>query len=642
MVGEDAVREVLSGLWKSQGDLFGDIREVRLNQSWKPSARTYSDIVAIGLVNDYRQELEGRLPPRIDLGSIWAEREFDARAWVVEELPAVSLSVSSRLVHKQDLSAFLRASQGPEALVGLTVFDRTSSLKGEIESIVGPLKDHRDRLLSVASRPDTIKAITDGPAEEPVVRVSTGRQGWDYPVSCLGIVVQSADYKRFDVNPSLAHSVLRIAPAERWSIVHRLGRLLVEKGVVNDSLRTGVPGGDSLRQYDAITTVSLRFGNGGSALATSNLLRNLTRYGLFRRAPRFSKNPMRIGVLDAVKTQQVRPFMGEISSQLSSLRVGCTFEDVPFDGGLSRASLEAAVNAYQKARFDAMLAFLPDSQEDNDEDGDDWGPYRHLKGLTIGRGIPSQVVESGTLTKRFAVGNVVLGLLGKTGNIPFALASRLSDVDLVVGLDIARERKTHLTGSMNATAIARIYLSDGEFLRYVIHDAPLEGETIPSGVLQTLFPMRDFENKRIIVHRDGYFRGDEREALYRWGQSIGATFHLIEVIKSGSPRIYGMNGGGAMMPEKGMYMRINDREALLVSTPPPSKEATPRPLHIRTDGSLSLEAGIASVLDLTLLHYGSLRPPKLPVTIHYSDRIAYLALRGIKPKDLEGNTPFWL
>ena len=45
---------------------------------------------------------------------------------------------------------------------------------------------------------------------------------------------------------------------------------------------------------------------------------------------------------------------------------------------------------------------------------------------------------------------------------------------------------------------------------------------------------------------------------------------------------------------------------------------------------------------MTLLHYGSLRPPKLPVTIHWSDKIAGLALKGIKPKKLEGTIPYWL
>jgi argonaute-like protein implicated in RNA metabolism and viral defense len=64
-------------------------------------------------------------------------------------------------------------------------------------------------------------------------------------------------------------------------------------------------------------------------------------------------------------------------------------------------------------------------------------------------------------------------------------------------------------------------------------------------------------------------------------------------------------------------------------------------LHIRTEAPFGIEEAIHSVLALTLLHYGSLRPPRLPITIHYSDEIAYLALKGIKPKEMEGTLPFW-
>jgi argonaute-like protein implicated in RNA metabolism and viral defense len=80
----------------------------------------------------------------------------------------------------------------------------------------------------------------------------------------------------------------------------------------------------------------------------------------------------------------------------------------------------------------------------------------------------------------------------------------------------------------------------------------------------------------------------------------------------------------------------------LVSSLPPFADTTPQPLHLRTEPPFTIEQAIHSVLALTLLHYGSLRPPRLPVTIHYSDRIAYLALRGIKPRNLEGTIPFWL
>lgn len=96
--------------------------------------------------------------------------------------------------------------------------------------------------------------------------------------------------------------------------------------------------------------------------------------------------------------------------------------------------------------------------------------------------------------------NIVLGLLAKTGNIPFVLAKPLPYTDVVVGIDIARRAKQKLVGSVNATAIARIYFDDGRFLRYVIHDAPIEGETIPPKVLRSLFPLKEFQGKRVIRH----------------------------------------------------------------------------------------------------------------------------------------------
>lgn len=306
---------------------------------------------------------------------------------------------------------------------------------------------------------------------------------------------------------------------------------------------------------------------------------------------------------------------------------------------VSRADLERAVTAVQSDRPDIVLAFLPDTGP-NEED--EWGPYENLKEITVSRGIQSQVIYQSTLSKQYALGNIVLGVLGKTGNIPFVLADPLNYADLVVGIDIARRRRERLGGSINATAIARIYFGDGEFLRYVIHDTPLEGETIPESVLQTLFPLDEFSSKRVVIHRDGYFRGDEKEALRSWAGKIGAQFYLVEVIKTGTPRLYGIERGTVGQPPKGSAFTLSNTEAFLISSLPPFRDATPQPLHIRTEAPFTTGQAIHSILALTILHYGSIRPPRLPVTIHYSDKIAYMALKGIKPKQLEGNIPYWL
>jgi argonaute-like protein implicated in RNA metabolism and viral defense len=244
--------------------------------------------------------------------------------------------------------------------------------------------------------------------------------------------------------------------------------------------------------------------------------------------------------------------------------------------------------------------------------------------------------------KPYAIANIVLGVLGKTGNTPFVLADPLPYANLVVGIDIARERKRSLAGTINATAMARIYFDNGQFLQYVIHDSPLEGETVPEHVLQALFPSSIFRGKQVVIHRDGYFRGGEKEDLSSWSQKIGATFHLVEVIKTGAPRLYAMHEGHFQQPAKSSAFKLSNNEAFMISSLPPFTNATPQPLRIRTEGGFPVEQGIHSVLSLTLVHHGSLRPPRLPVDIHYSDKIAYLALRGIKPRDLEGNIPYWL
>jgi argonaute-like protein implicated in RNA metabolism and viral defense len=252
-----------------------------------------------------------------------------------------------------------------------------------------------------------------------------------------------------------------------------------------------------------------------------------------------------------------------------------------------------------------------------------------------------------TLQNIYALPNIVLGVIGKTGNTPFILANPMKYTDIIVGIDVAREKKKKLSGTINVAALARIYFNDGQFVRYVIHDEPIEGETIPVSVLQSMFPRGEFEGRRVIVHRDGIFRGNEVNTLNEWGKAIGATIHPVEVMKSGAPRLYGagkMDPGPKDIgwPQVGAAMRMDSKSALLVTTLPVSKNSTPQPLRITSKSNLSVEEAIHSVLSLTLLHYGSTRQPRLPVTVHYSDEIAGLALKGIKPKELTGNRPYWL
>ena len=141
------------------------------------------------------------------------------------------------------------------------------------------------------------------------------------------------------------------------------------------------------------------------------------------------------------------------------------------------------------------------------------------------------------------------------------------------------------------------------------------------------------------------FRGDEVKHLLARAKAIKSRFILVESIKSGVPRLYNLNNGNLGQPTRGLALKLSNREVILVTTNVREKIGVPRPLRLRIheDGEqTSLEQLIEATLKLTLLHYGSLKDPRLPIPLYASDAIAYRRLQGIYPTNPEGDRQFWL
>ena len=637
---DDRLEAIVSSLWRDQPDTYKDLRGLRCDESWLPNAQVPADFVARGLFRDIYADIRNVLATHEhDLGSARVERAHEVRGWVVDGEPSVSLSISSRLIYRSDLAEYARSVTRPDDLKGLWVGAKQSTLKGEIVEIAGPLHEHRTRLLSLTQEEETQQLLRSAPDEEVVVRVASGRNEYDYAASALRIILRTSDFARFRIRATDVTKALRLAPSQRASIVKEIADLAKSNRLIGDGYNSRSHPGLFLSQSDLDFHPELRLGSDVvREYREANILNDIKRHGLYCPSPSYQGQKIRVGLLKGTDrggdelVSNLSPVFEELGH---SVELSCTVR-LP---DLERSSIERAVSQLADKGAQIVLAVLPD---DVGEDEDDWGVYHNLKSITIGRGIPSQAVYKSTARRKHAFANIVLGMLAKTGSIPYTLAKPLPYADMVLGLDIARERKRQLAGSLNATAVARIYLGDGQLLRYVIHDAPLEGETIPRRVMEGLFPEQEFQGKQVVVHRDGYFRGDEKRVLRNWGQSIGAQFHLVEVIKTGAPRTYRSDNKTIVQPTKGTLFRLSDREGWLVSSLPPFQNATPQPLHLRTEPPFTIENAAHSVLSMTLLHFGSVRAPRLPVTIHYSDRIAYMALRGIKPRELEGTIPYWL
>ena len=117
----------------------------------------------------------------------------------------------------------------------------------------------------------------------------------------------------------------------------------------------------------------------------------------------------------------------------------------------------------------------------------------------------------------------------------------------------------------------------------------VEGEEIPQRFLEVLLPAAELRGKTALIYRDGWFRGREVANLLAWANAISSKFILVECVKSGVPRLYGLNSTLRQTPEgetkdplknccaRSRAGRLTSRSALLVTTQVPENVGTPRP-----------------------------------------------------------------
>jgi hypothetical protein len=638
--------DFLKALWSEDDEAFKLIRSMRVNASLKPSIQSLADFVAFGVVTDLDKSIRELLRKyRATIRNATVERDYEVQGWNVDGKPAISVTVYSHIISATTLPKYISTKvQKLDDIVGLLVGDKMSNLRGEISEIVGTLADHRQTLIDKSSRESMKKFIAEAPDNDLVVHIRTSAQkGYDYPSSALKIIASTAQYHDLEINGQEALSALQIKPAPRYEMVQQIVALFGQLGYISTQpYNTSDYPKHFLQGLDEKLNIKALLGNGVTCecnpLAVLNALR---KHPLYRRSDLIAENaPMRLAVLNMIGDNPSIPkYLNEIRKVLSEIRFKVEFTGAERPSPKVRLEIEKAVEQIREQKPHLVMVFVPGDAADGESHSD---LYLQLKSILLDNDLQSQVIYQSTTDNNYAVNNIILGVLAKTGNVPYVLNKPLPYTDLIVGIDISRERNQRSRGSTSMAAMTRIYASNGDFLKFNIVDAPVEGETLTNAVIHKLFPSREFEGKRCVIHRDGLFRGDEKANLKKWAQEIGATFYLVEVIKSRVPRLYLEEYERIQRPAKGDAFVLNAYEAFLVSSLPPSKTSTPRPLFVRTEGDFSIEDALHSVLALTHLHYGSVPMPRLPVTLHYSDQIGYLVLRGVRPRSVEGTIPFWI
>ena len=258
--------------------------------------------------------------------------------------------------------------------------------------------------------------------------------------------------------------------------------------------------------------------------------------------------------------------------------------------------------------------------------------------------IPSQMLTQNTADTilntnngRWYAENIIMGLLGKLGCIPYVLAEKDVTVDLYIGIDVGMQEK-----NIHLPTCATACMGEGKFIGIFTPSQAIKGEKIPNNVLQDIFDkiLSVYKEKttrtpkRIVIHRDGFSREDA--VFYKnYFEKKDISYRIVEIKKKVFDRIIAVekiNNNSTSEekydyknPEPGWAFLDSIKNEGLIITSEPINNGSVAPLKICLhDGNLelSLQDAAQQVYNLTKINASSLHDTRLPITIRYADKLS--------------------
>jgi hypothetical protein len=655
-VKDEEIKNILKEL--GGNEKFKLLKGIRRVQDWKPEASSYAVFVARGLSKDeeVEKEIKQKLQSLKDSENKKEEKEKEEEKKkieirrnykiidrVIDGKPAIGILIDSEIVSRITLKDFLREEGisvedfiNKEPYKEWKVKDKETNLVGRVISVIGTMKENRDELVKKATTSGRKERYERIPDDEEVVVVETeDKKRYSYPISELLISINSGNIRYFvdEESKKNVFKNLKIEPSKRMEMVDGVAQPLKDRGWIEGERISD-------KEYPHIFVKPepkkryfppVRIGGGKIVERERHIYDQIRRNGIYEMV---NKKDLKIAFSVFGETKDyddLSKFIETLKKEIEKLGFKLNVVYVNFQ---KPKDIKEEIERIKETGADILVAFIEDDEYELD-DYSESDIYNEIKRYSLKDPIlQTQVITFKTLRERgqYILGNVVLGILAKVGNKPFIFAEPILGVDAIVGLDVTRRKKKKSQGTINYAAGVRIYQSNGDFLKFKLTSFQPEGETITKEILDNL--LGDIKGQKVVVHRDGRFPRDEIEVLKELEKNLGKKFYLVEVIKSGAPRIYS--------EKKGTWIRINENEAYLLTTS--RTLGTPVPITVKLPEiyeDFSIEDAVISTTSMTLLHWGSIKPPRLPVTTHYADKIGQFLLEGII-SDLEGNIPFWL
>ncbi len=293
-----------------------------------------------------------------------------------------------------------------------------------------------------------------------------------------------------------------------------------------------------------------------------------------------------------------------------------------------KLSLEIQAKEILKSKKINFVVCIVPMESEDDEYSTDKSNYDIFKQVFADVDMPSQMISLKKFNSNNNINsylkNIALGILGKSGGVPWVFEKPFSNVDCFIGIDVG----TQSTG-IHYPACSVCFDGKGNILGYYKTKKAQSGEKINKKVLFDIFDkvLIEYNEKNghypehIVIHRDG-FSNESNEWYDEYFSSKSIKYDLVEVKKKIFERLIDNNNPNGMNPDAGMCI-IKDNTAIIVTTQRNSNYGgAPQPLEIiHKHGSLSINEIVSQIYALSELHIGSINGTRLPITTYYSDRI---------------------
>ena len=225
--------------------------------------------------------------------------------------------------------------------------------------------------------------IANAEDNEPVVRVQVGwaAMQYEYVLSALRVIVRTADFSRFRINPQRALKALRLSPEFRaLQLIKPIADLAKRQQWLTDGYNSKRTPWLFLTDADIGFVPRIRVGRDTIRNADEKtVMRSLQQSGLYKKAEALQGDtPLRIGIINALGPVSVERFRQGLARNLHDIQFAVDYLHEERIHGVSRMDFEKALETFRGDQPHILLAFLPDDLSDAE---DAWSAYHHFKSL---------------------------------------------------------------------------------------------------------------------------------------------------------------------------------------------------------------------------------------------------------------------